>query len=373
LIRFVDSAPALEALCRDLVGHPWLALDTEFLREDTYYPRLCLLQVAAPEITACVDPLAIPRLDPLLDILFDPGVTKVVHACYQDMEIFFHLRGRPPGPIFDTQIAAPLLGLPYQASYATLVKETLGVSLQKGHARTDWRRRPLSDEQLQYAIDDVRYLGPMYLQLQARLTRLGRAEWLIDDFAAAIEPARYRNSPGDAWRRVRGIRRLSGTARRIARALAEWREAVAISDDRPRGWILRDDALLDLARFAPTEEAQLPRLHSLRRQTIARHGGEILAVIDRALRKGSDTETPEEPPAVRLTASQEEVLDAMMAIIRHRAAECEIHPNALASRADLIDLMHGRGDSPLLRGWRRNIVGLELLRMMEEERKCSSP
>jgi ribonuclease D len=360
-MRYVDSPQALEALCGDLAGHPWLALDTEFIREDTYYPKLCLLQVATPEITACVDPLALPRLDPLIELLFAANVTKVFHACHQDMEIFYHLTGRLPQPIFDTQIAAPLLGLPYQASYAALVQETLGVTLVKAHARTDWRRRPLSAEQLEYAADDVRYLGRMYLELHRRLLQRGRLDWPAGDFAAAADVGRYLNPPEEAWRRIRGARKLSGARAALARALAEWRETVARREDKPRGWIVPDEALLDLARLAPTEVRQLSQLRTLRRHTVARHGAALVAVIRETL--GRSPPGPADEAPLPLTADQEQTLEAMQAFVRLKAAEHDVHPNAIASRSDLAELVRGRADSGLLAGWRRDLVGLELQRL----------
>jgi ribonuclease D len=170
-VRYVDTSEGLRNLCDALRGADWIALDTEFMREDTYYPRLCLLQLATSDTIACVDPLAltVAQLDPLLDLLYDPAIIKVFHACSQDMEIFHLLRNELPAPVFDTQIAAPLLGYPVQASYARLVEDVLQVRLEKAHTRTDWSRRPLSPEQLDYAADDVRYLGPLYLDLRRRL------------------------------------------------------------------------------------------------------------------------------------------------------------------------------------------------------------
>ena len=207
-------------MCRQ----PWLALDTEFMREQTYYPRLCLLQIGTPDgMVACVDPLALPQLDPLLDLIYDPAVTKVFHACHQDMEIFFHLRAALPGPIFDTQVAAPLLGLPAQASYARLVEDVLGEHLEKDQTRTDWSRRPLTAGQLAYAADDVFFLGRLYPVLRERLaaepTGLAGGR-----FRLRLHAGTLRQSPEEAWRRIRGTQRMTGQQLAILRSLAGWRK-----------------------------------------------------------------------------------------------------------------------------------------------------
>ena len=194
-ILYVDSPAALGDLCNRLAGAEWIAVDTEFLREKTYYPQLCLLQVGTPAVTACVDPLALTDLGPLLDLLYDPAIAKVFHACHQDLEIFYNLRGSVPGPVFDTQIAAPLLGHPEQMGYAGLVEALLGVTLEKAHARADWTRRPLPESQLRYAADDVIYLAQLYPVLRAELAKHGRLQWLADDFAALGDPERYASHP----------------------------------------------------------------------------------------------------------------------------------------------------------------------------------
>ena len=238
-IQYIDSAPELARFCLQLSGADWFALDTEFLREKTYYPKLCLLQVATPDSVACIDPLALDTLDPILDLVFDPGITKVMHSARQDMEIFYHLRGAAPGPVFDTQVAALLLGYPDQIGYGNLVSEVLNVRLEKLHTRADWSIRPLTQDQVSYAADDVIYLVDVYLNLRNRLVERGRLEWLDEDFARLSSDALYSNPPEDAWLRVKGGNRLKGAALAVLQALAGWRETLAQQRDRPRGWILR--------------------------------------------------------------------------------------------------------------------------------------
>jgi ribonuclease D len=234
-VRYIDTSAALTVVCAQLRGNPWLILDTEFLREKTYYPKLCLLQVATPDLIACIDPLALEDLTPLLDVIYDEGIMKVLHAARQDMEIFFHLRNALPAPVFDTQIAALLLGYPDQIGYGNLVKETLGIELDKLHSRTDWSRRPLSDEQIRYAAEDVFYLAQVYRHLVEKLTGLGRLDWLSEDFARLTQVELYSNDPEQAWLKVRGSNRLRGPSLAVLQALAQWRETVARDRTRAAG------------------------------------------------------------------------------------------------------------------------------------------
>ena len=241
-ILYIDTADALDSFCGMLRAADWIVLDTEFLREKTYYPKLCLLQVATPDSVACIDPLALDELTPLLEILFDEGITKVMHSGRQDMEIFYHLAGKLPSPVFDTQIAALMLGYPEQVGYASLVKGELGIELDKLHTRADWTQRPLSDDQIQYAADDVIYLVEIYQRLSEKLATLGRRDWLLEDFQRLTDADLYDNPPADAWQKVKGGNRLRGDSLSIMQALAGWREQVAQQKNRPKGWILRDDA-----------------------------------------------------------------------------------------------------------------------------------
>lgn len=364
-IYYVDDAETLKELCGRISGAPWLALDTEFIRESTYYPRLCLIQLATDDTIACIDPLAIARLDALMEVLFDPAVLKVFHACGQDMEIFYHDHGRLPSPVFDTQLAAPLLGLPSQASYASLVQELLGKTLAKSHTRTDWSRRPLAPAQIDYALDDVRYLGPLYLKLRAELEQRGRLDWLREQFATLSDPARYHTPPELAWRRIRAAGRLSGRRLETLKALAAWREERARADDRPRGWILPDEALIDVARLGPTDAEQLASLRSIKRQTAQEYGGEILARVRQA--KAAPTSGTDAPPTDRagpLDPRQEALADVMMALVRLRGAEHAINPSMLASRDDLARLILGERNGEILQGWKKDLIGDDLLRLM---------
>jgi len=363
---YIDTADKLGALCESLAGAPWIALDTEFLREKTYFPKFCLLQIAAGEVVACVDPLAVEDLSPLLAILLDPGVIKVFHSGRQDMEIFYHLCGKLPGPVFDTQLAAPLLGLAEQISYAGLVAELLGVNLTKSHSRTDWSHRPLSPEQIRYAADDVIYLAQAYLAMLPRLERLNRLGWLDGDFAELADPALYENPPALAWQRIGGVYQLKSKALSIVQTLAAWREQTARAQDLPRGWILKDDALLDLARQQPVDAEQLKLVRGIDERMARRHGATICKLIQEAAARPPQALDGKARPSKKLV-EQEALLDLLMAVVRLRAAQNTLNPATLASRKDLEQLLDADPQARLAHGWRKTMVGDELAAVLRGE------
>ncbi len=363
---FIDTPAALDSLCADLAGVGWFAIDTEFLREKTYYPKLCLLQVATPDMAACIDPLALDDLAPLLALLADHNLVKVFHSARQDMEIFYHLAGNPPAPVFDTQIAAPLLGYADQIGYANLVNEMLGVTLDKLHTRTDWTVRPLGDEQLRYAADDVIYLAALYQQLRDRLQSLGRLEWLDEDFRLLASPELYAVRPEDAWRKVKGANRLKGPSLSILQALAGWREQQASSRDRPRGWLLRDDAMVDIARHKPVTLQALSAIRGLSDGLLKRSGDELTAIIKKAAGE-KPIPFPDAGMRNRLSAEQDALVDVMMAVVRLAAVENSLNPSVLASRKQLEALLLGDTKSGVMQGWRRKLVGERLQRLLDGE------
>jgi ribonuclease D len=363
---FIDTPDKLQDLCARLSGAPWIALDTEFLREKTYFPKFCLLQIAAGETVACVDPLALNDLGPLLAILYNPAVVKVFHSGRQDLEIFYHLSGKLPTPVFDTQLAAPLLGFAEQISYAGLVSELLNVNLSKAHSRTDWSRRPLSPEQLRYAADDVIYLAKIYEALLPRLEKLGRLTWLDADFAELTNPALYENPPELAWQRIGGVYQLKPKPLSVIQALAAWREQTARSQDLPRGWILKDEVLFDIARQQPVSAEQLSHVRGIEERMVRRYGATICRLIQEAANRP--------PQAVELkgrsakkTPEQEAILDMLSAIVRLRATQNTLNPAVLAGRKDLEQLLDGDPAAHLLHGWRKIMVGDELAAVLRGE------
>jgi len=363
---YIDTPEQLATLCEQLRRHDWLTLDTEFLREKTYRPRLCLLQVANPDVIACVDPLAVEDLTPLLEVLYDPAITKVLHAASQDLEIFFDLRGEVPAPIFDTQIAATLLGHGDQIGYGNLVKAELSIELEKAHARADWCHRPLEAAQLDYAADDVRHLREVYLKQRQQLTELGREQWLQPDFDELTDPARYRNPPEKAWLRVKGSNRLKGVQLAVLQAVAAWREEQAQQSNRPRRWIVKDEVLLDMAKLMPQATDRLRRIRGLEDSTVQRHGEMLIKLIAEA-RKLPKEQWPKPKSGVRLPAEQEPLVDVMMAVLRERCQQQRISPSAVAGRRELELMLTGERDLPLLHGWRAAIAGEALQALLRGE------
>jgi ribonuclease D len=355
---FVDTESGLADLCEKLRGQPVLALDTEFLREKTYYAQLCLLQVAAEGVIACVDPLALD-MTPLLDIIYDPNVVKVMHSARQDMEIFFDLRGDVPRPLFDSQIAATLMGFGEQVGYANLVQQMLGVTLDKGATRTDWSQRPLDAEQVSYAADDVRYLFTLYHQQLDSLTNKGRIEWLQDDFDEMSDLATYSPAPEKLWKRVKGAQKLSSPQLAVLRGLAVWREERAQASNRPRRWILKDDVMVDLARRSPANLASLAKIRGVEERLLSRHGEALLQLVVDA--KATDPEGwPARKQNRRLNTEQDAVVDLLMAVLRLRGHQHDVSPALLASRKQLELLVGGETLSPVLQGWRAGLVGNDI-------------
>lgn len=359
---FIDAPDALADFARHAGRAPWLAVDTEFMRERTYYSRLCLIQVATDEQVACIDPLALDDLTPLYDLLYDTGIVKVFHAAGQDLEVLHHLTGRVPTPLFDTQIAAALAGYGDQCGYARLVQALLGVDLPKVHTRADWSKRPLSPEELRYAADDVIYLRDVYRALRDDLEHRGRLAWLEDDFAALADPARYEPAPDHAWRRVKGWMQLKPGQQQVLLRLARWRERLAMERDRPRRWILKDEVLLDLARRKPRSLSELARVRGMPPATVEHHGNALVALIAEGA-----AATPEAlaPHPERLDPEQEPTVDLLMAALRAEAARHDVSPGALAARRDLERLVLGERDMDLLRGWRGRIAGRAMVEVLE--------
>lgn len=341
---------------------PFLALDTEFIREQTYWPQLCLIQVGDGTEPACVDPLAALDFSPLLDLLESHGSVRVFHAAGQDLEIFVRLRGRAPATLFDTQIAAALLGYGEQLGYAGLMEKLVGVKLDKSLARTNWARRPLNEAEIAYAADDVRYLAEVYPRLERELAQRGRLAWLREDGEALADPARYRPSPETEWKRLKGLARMEPVAQHVAAKLAAWREELAEQRDRPRRWILADEALYALAERRPQTHPQLANLGVLPPKSLDRHGDTLLALID----AGSRVDAPPLALEARAGEADKQRIKRLLDRARAIATELGIPASLLAPRADIetLALEGERANVALLRGWRREVAGQLLLSLV---------
>lgn len=361
----IADPDALAAVLARWHGREWIALDTEFIRVQTYYARLCLVQLAVPGgETVCVDPLAVD-ISPLLDLLYAPRPLKVIHAARQDLEVLAQRRGGvPPGPVFDTQIAAALCGYDPQMSYAQLVEATTGVKLKKLYTRAHWDRRPLTAEELRYAEEDVRYLCDVYAHLSQRLAALGRTSWLEEDCAALLDPALYRQDPERAFLRLKQGALLSPAVQPILAALAAWRERTAQARDLPRHWVVPDEVLVAIAQRAPASDAELRRIPGAGGAVARKWSAAILAAVAAGRAQGPRRLWPEPQPLER---HDQEWLARLNAHLKERAQSLGLHPAVLATRRELTALLRGE-ETALLRGWRHEVVGTELLALLRGAR-----
>ena len=359
-VRLIALQPDLDAACELIVQQAELPLDTEFARTDTYRPKLCLIQVGTPGRVFCVDVLAGLDPAPLWRAVAAPGTMKILHAAKQDLEVLLLTFGALPGPIFDTQIAAGLLGHPPQAGYATLVEAELGVRLDKTQTRTDWSRRPMSAAQIAYAANDVAHLPDLAVCLHQRLAAQDREDWAREDCAALLDPSLYGVRPENAWERLAGIDYQPVAVQARARRLAAWRERRADHADRPRQWILSDQALTALAAGNPSDLAAIEALDVMTPGAIRNSGETILAELRQA-------DADMAAGAVSLSQLARPVpvdsgdLKRLNAIVQKMATELGIAAEILATRSDLTALLRGTRDLRILRGWRRAVVGETLL------------
>ncbi len=365
---YVRDNEGLRELLASMGGTSFVALDTEFMRERTYYARLCLVQVATDDVQAIVDPLAIDDLSPLLEFFYDTAVTKVLHAGSQDLEIFFRLGGRVPAPVFDTQVAATLAGFPTQVGYGALVHELVGVKLDKSDTFTDWSRRPLSGTQIEYALNDVRHLPAIYHALRDRLETEGRLSWLEPDFDAMVDPATYDLVPEEQFRRLKRISSLTPPQLGVLMCVTAWREREARRRDMPRRWIVGDESLVEIARRAPRDNEELGKIRGVADKLAKSSYNGVLDAVRRGLELSED-ELPYIERRRRRQLDVDGAVDLMAALVRLRAKQHNIATPLLASRDELRRLAGGeREGSALLESWRRSIVGEELLELLDGRR-----
>ena len=367
--KYIDTAEALSELCAELKGSEWLAIDTEFIREKTYYPKLCLVQVCNGEIAACIDPLQLADLQPLLDILFDAGTLKVLHAARQDLEIFLHDYRRIPMPVFDTQPAAALLGHGDQVGYANLVKQLMNVELPKDQSRTDWSQRPLDPQQLRYALDDVVYLGQLYLHMRGHLFDRERLQWLAADFAPLADPQTYYPDPQSMWQRIKGRQALRGRQLAVLQQLAAWREEEARRRDLPRKWILKDEVMIELSRRMPRDAQGLSKIRGVEPGLIRREGERLLGLITAGAEMPREDWPTDRKRSKPLTTQQEAMVDLLNAALRLIAEQHQLSPMAIASRKELEKMVRGEAGCALHEGWRHSLAGQRLEQVLRGEQR----
>jgi ribonuclease D len=353
----ITSQEDLTALAAQLAAADAVAVDTEFMRERTYRAELCLIQVATRDAAACVDPLALSDLSALARPLTMTSVIKVMHACRQDLEVLYPVAG-VVGPVFDTQIAAALTGEPAQVGYADLVRRLLGCDLAKAHTRADWSCRPLSPEQIEYALDDVRYLLPLKTNLEEKIERLGRTAWLEEELTALATAGNFEVDPQQAWLRIKGLHGLDAGRARLLQQLAAWRERRAIDRNRPRGWILEESAMRDIVLRVPRTQAELAVTADLPPNVLKHCGEEILACVQAA---GIADPPPPLDPRTRPDPARTALIRKLSELNHSIALELAMSPEVLTTRRELEQLADGHRDLAVLHGWRRGIVGERLV------------
>ncbi|MFW2373020.1 MAG: ribonuclease D [Gammaproteobacteria bacterium] len=371
-IDYIDSQEALEACCQQFLHSRFLCIDTEFHRETTYYPELALIQLGDGQHTACIDPLPLHDFEPLLELFRNTNIIKVFHAAGQDLEIFHNDFGCLPDPIFDTQIAATLLGYGEQIGYAALVKTCLDIELDKSQTRTDWMKRPLNAKQLEYAANDVIYLAQLFPDMEQKLRALGRLDWLAEDFALLSQNQNYLIDMDNIWRKTKGHQRLRGQQLAILQQLSSWRESTAVDRNRPRRRILPDDALIDLAMQKPTQPEQIRALRSLNRFRLNEDDtGQLIECINRGLAKDRN-DWPQLAKKFKLRPQQDALVDTLQALLKLNALQHDINPSSLASRKHLEALVTGERDLELLKGWRKQHGGQQLVEFLDGKLSLSS-
>lgn len=362
---YVDTHDGLIELVRKLEGASVMGVDTEFMRERTYFAKLCLIQVATDDTSAIIDPLAIEDLSPLCELMTSPSILKVFHAGGQDLEIFYRQCGHATGPVFDTQIAATLAGFPQQVGYGALVREMLGVEIDKGDTYTDWGKRPLSATQVEYALNDVRYLPELHRRLIAKLEGEGRLAWLSDDFTRMECPSTYEIVPSEQWQRVKRISSLNRRQLAVAREVAAWRETEAMRRDVPKRWVLGDESIVEIARRGPKKAEELLSIRGVQDKISRSAAKGLLEAVVRG-QACDEEDLPSLKRRRRPAGDVDSAVDLMVAIVRQRARERGVAMPLLASRDELERLAAGeREESPLLDGWKRTMVGDELVDLLD--------
>jgi ribonuclease D len=363
-MQLIVTTDTLAQACRRLRRQPYVAVDTEFMREQTFYPELCLIQMAAPSEELLVDPLS-DKLDlaPFLELMADHNVLKVFHAARQDLEIVYLRSGQLPEPLFDTQVAAMVCGFGDSISFSNLAKRIVGVDIDKSSQFTDWSRRPLSEKQLRYALGDVVHLRPIYERLSDQLERSGRASWLDEEMTGLMAHETYRQHPEDAWQRLK-LRVKNRKALGVLMEVAEWRERAAQAQNVPRGRILKDDAIYDVANQMPETLEQLQQLRSVHDGfSRSARGRELVEAVKRGLKRDSKT-LPEFDRSKPIPPEANAVLELLKVLLKSIAAQHSVAARLIASSEELEALATSpKPDVPALKGWRRELFGEAALKL----------
>lgn len=367
-MSIISSSQDLKRLCESLAHQPFITIDTEFMREKTYFPKLCLIQISDPEKNAvAIDPLAKGiDLKPLFKLLQNEKVLKIFHAGRQDLEIFYHLDGTVPKPFFDTQIAAMVCGFGDSVGYEKIVREVTGEQVDKSSQFTDWSIRPLSNKQLNYALGDVTHLVDVYHHLSEALEKQNRISWVFQEEEILSSPATYENNPHDVWQKIK-IRSPSAKALAILKELAAWREQRAREKNIPKNWVMKDETLSSIAQAAPTSKDKLKKIRNISSDMASgRTGEKILGLIKTVLESPKEN-WPQAPERKKqLSASASATLDILKMLLKIQSSEHSVAAKLIASSDDLEMLARGSTkDLPLLKGWRYDVFGKDAIDLKE--------
>lgn len=363
---YIATQEKLEEFVKRAKSAKVLAIDTEFLREKTYFAKLCLIQMATPEENAVIDPFAVD-IKALIPLLENIGITKLFHAASQDLEIIYREVGMLPTPIFDTQVAAALLGYTQQIGYASLVQSECGVQLKKIESYTDWSRRPLSDSQVRYAADDVIYLPKLYESMKSKLDKKDRLHWLDDDFAQLIDPKKYDIDIYERFKRLKRVSQLSRRQLAAAREVAAWRESEAQRRDIPRKWVVTDEQIVEVCKREAKNVDDLFMVRGLKEKINTQEARTIVDLIKKGVSSPKET-WPDLDQGKRNEPNVDVEIDLMNALVRVRSKQYGVAVQTLAPHDDLARLARGyKKDVSLLSGWRKALVGDELKRLLDGE------
>ncbi|MFB3058795.1 MAG: ribonuclease D [Gammaproteobacteria bacterium] len=368
--QYIDSSAQLAEFCGKINNAGYCAIDTEFVREKTYYAVLALIQVASEKHMACIDPLTIDNFDPFIALIQNRELIKVFHSPSQDLEILFQRFSCMPQPVFDTQLAAAVLGYDHQIGYADLVNQITGIKLEKKHTRAKWSRRPLAEDEINYAMDDVRYLLPVYRTLKTELEDKKRYAWIEKDLLAMTSVSNYQIETADLWRRLKGVQKLRGVELQIARHLCQWREQMAQQINLPRRWVVKDDLIIEIARLKPSKVIDLDSIRDVNEKFIEKHGDRILAIVA-AAQNTPTSKWPQHDVKQSLSTPQQALGDCLMALCRIIAEDNQIAVATLATRKDIDNLITDRKNSRLSQGWRFSLAGEKLLNFLHGQSALS--
>jgi ribonuclease D len=357
---YIDSHQKLADFCIRIETADYCAIDTEFVREKTYYPVLALIQIATEQHMGCIDPLAFDDFEPLKKLLQKPDLIKVFHSSSQDLEILFQSYNQIPTPVFDTQLAAAVLGYNHQIGYADLVQNVTGVQLEKKYTRANWVHRPLTEGELNYAMDDVRYLMPVYRHLKAELEAKNRGAWIEKELQSMSAESTYQLDTTQLWKKLKGSQKLKGVQLQIASLLCQWREQLAQKKNLPKRWVIKDELIFDIARLKPGSVSELATIRDANEKFVEQHAKAVFDIISEAEAIDS-SEWPKRDKIKVLTSGQQSIGDCLMALCREIAEENNIALATLATRKDIDNLIINRKNSQLSQGWRFEMAGGKLL------------